>query len=1543
MRINPREDVTLAPGQNYTVAVVTAVDTGSLIENPSITDPKLEVNVSGTGDASPEITGIVSSERAYGERHDQLSTDNFTLVGEELYAGSVHRTMVRIHVPEEADTITVEARAGRSGSYDNTANSRANQTYTVSRAENRTEEIARLAESRSRTAEDLAEKYDTLINGRSVEEIVDRGMQQTFIQSGLFVKDVYSLSFTGSKLSTATGAKSIVTQFDDYYESTQTEEKFDGPWVGPIIQAENRMLQEGLQQKQMTRVERAGRTGYALEKLAQLSEEEATAWRNGNRDRAVKLLKKQHELVTIEKDIHPDTILKDKDGNHFQPGEFRLPQEAYDQRQAVDYNRNELTLFTTPYFKGVEQYASETASAIGTVALPLARPPKLRVGLENKEHVERHMSSSGTFNATFAVTNGARAGATSREAYLSVVASNETLSIKDVTQVDDRSDAELPGTNVATGDDPVFTHDGDRESIDGTLLDINEQYDPGETNVYNVTLQRNENTDQQATLTYRAAFQPAIHDGNDQSEFVRRPTDDMSGVERGVQGWYVYNVSGDSTPPEAAIAVNKESPSAGEQVTFDASASTDDTGIRSYAWDLDDDGDYERYGRNVTKTYSESGNQGARVKVTDVGGNVDRGGVELDVKPGVDLVVSDLQVNRTAAFRDQPVRVTATVTNEGTKASDYGFRPLFDGQGPAKFTFDERIEEGGLAPGETAQLNFTGRVGSAGTWKLKIDDYLHRTTIPDPVTVDVQAKPVVRIDRTPNHATVGEEVTASIANSTDPDGAIDSWEWDLDNDGTFEESGTEQTWTASEPGVETYRVRLTDDDGHSVTRTRQFAVHRPSDWPTAGRENGRSASTDAVMGPKSDVEVAWEKKLNESLTISDSLQGTPIVVNDTVYAGIELGSNGRVSAFDKQTGETRWTKSIQPEVTGSPVTWGDTLIVPVENGTPAEESLVTFDRHTGERLWQQTNASGSPAIVNGTAYTPSGDAVDVDTGEMVWSTGRTADGVAVSDSRVFLPIGSRLVALRASNGSVAWDRRNVQTGFAAPAVADGTLFTGDGRVRALDAATGETRWQRAIGGRNTSQEVSPALANGTVYFSTHNDSRAVGGRLVALNASTGDEEWTATYPHWGESAPIVVNGTVYVGSNACEEVCDTTYYPDGIVWAFDAETGEEYWTFRVDEHLRSAPSASDGKLYVGNGMGTLRALGGDTTPPDNSPPDAALSANATNVTVRTPIRFTGESSSDPDGDSLAYEWDFDGDDAVDATGETVTRAFDASGNYTVSLTVSDGEATADDTVAISVANATNESGGATDEGNESGGNESGGSTDDGETGGLTPTIPSGGGGTIDPVPDEDPSTSNASNESEANATTGPKNGSITIVEVTPETTSLSPDETVGVSVTVERTARTTEAAQLNLTTDGRRLDAASVAFSSNESRTAELTATFDEPGTYPLTVDGSEAATITVEQQGEESRNGTATHNGTEAGNGTGSENETAAGNETEPANVSGTQNGTAVRNGTSAENGTEATNESDAAQPDSVPGFGVVPALVAFLVLAIGARRRTS
>jgi PKD repeat protein len=95
---------------------------------------------------------------------------------------------------------------------------------------------------------------------------------------------------------------------------------------------------------------------------------------------------------------------------------------------------------------------------------------------------------------------------------------------------------------------------------------------------------------------------------------------------------------------------------------------------------------------------------------------------------------------------------------------------------------------------------------------------------------------------------------------------------------------------------------------------------------------------------------------------------------------------------------------------------------------------------------------------------------------------------------------------------------------------------------------------------------------------------------------------------------------------------------------------------------------------------TVDNTSGGTT---NQPPNAAFTYAPTDPSPGESIQFDSASSTDPEGDTLTYEWDWTNDGTVDDTTTdpttTIAHTYPNSGSYAVKLTVRDGNGGADTT------------------------------------------------------------------------------------------------------------------------------------------------------------------------------------------------------------------------------------------------------------------------
>lgn len=84
--------------------------------------------------------------------------------------------------------------------------------------------------------------------------------------------------------------------------------------------------------------------------------------------------------------------------------------------------------------------------------------------------------------------------------------------------------------------------------------------------------------------------------------------------------------------------------------------------------------------------------------------------------------------------------------------------------------------------------------------------------------------------------------------------------------------------------------------------------------------------------------------------------------------------------------------------------------------------------------------------------------------------------------------------------------------------------------------------------------------------------------------------------------------------------------------------------------------------------------------PANNPPVADAGGPYSGEAGNTVIQFDGSASSDPDGDTLSYRWDFG--DQTTGVGVRPTHTYVTAGNFQVTLVVSDGQLESDVAVAV---------------------------------------------------------------------------------------------------------------------------------------------------------------------------------------------------------------------------------------------------------------------
>ena len=224
---------------------------------------------------------------------------------------------------------------------------------------------------------------------------------------------------------------------------------------------------------------------------------------------------------------------------------------------------------------------------------------------------------------------------------------------------------------------------------------------------------------------------------------------------------------------------------------------------------------------------------------------------------------------------------------------------------------------------------------------------------------------------------------------------------------------------------------------------------------------------------------------------------TPTVANGRLYVGMT---------------KVKYSTSFDARVVAVSLDGSDEWAVPVGSNTlppfgvavdgyrlfTGRDRVVAIDARTGDRLWSfddpTISAFDDPVVADGTVYlsatrptagVPAGTlfALDAVDGSEQWrfETGLSPSPPAVTPDGLYLT--AEQVTALGLDGTERWTYGGNQFVTASPSVGADTVFLGgiDGRVIALDAATGRRRWQVATAGALLH---APAVIGDWLYVSS---------------------------------------------------------------------------------------------------------------------------------------------------------------------------------------------------------------------------------------------------------------------------------------------------------------------------------------------------------------------------------------------------------------------------------------------------------------------------
>lgn len=289
-------------------------------------------------------------------------------------------------------------------------------------------------------------------------------------------------------------------------------------------------------------------------------------------------------------------------------------------------------------------------------------------------------------------------------------------------------------------------------------------------------------------------------------------------------------------------------------------------------------------------------------------------------------------------------------------------------------------------------------------------------------------------------------------------------------------------------------------------------------------------------------EPRWQARLNGQVYAS------PVVFDGIAYIG---SSGGVFNAVDTRDGTQAWAFATGAPIFGAAAVSADAVYFACDNGV-----LYKLDRATGKERWRYElgDAAVARVLPHPTVF------------EWEWQAAQPL----LAEGRVFIGAADGgFHAVDAESGLRQWrfDTRGAIRGGAALDGARVVFGSADGFVYSLDHASGKEAWRFDSGAKI---DTTPVLHEGRVLIGN----RGVG--LYSLAADSGEQQWRLYFwGSWVESAPVVVDGTIYIGSSDLRRVS-----------AIDPANGHVHWRSDVYGWSFGTPLVIGDRIHVGAAGGT---------------------------------------------------------------------------------------------------------------------------------------------------------------------------------------------------------------------------------------------------------------------------------------------------------------------------------------------------------------------
>ena len=276
--------------------------------------------------------------------------------------------------------------------------------------------------------------------------------------------------------------------------------------------------------------------------------------------------------------------------------------------------------------------------------------------------------------------------------------------------------------------------------------------------------------------------------------------------------------------------------------------------------------------------------------------------------------------------------------------------------------------------------------------------------------------PIARISVAPVKGPSPFTVTLDGRASIDVDGTITSYEWDIDNNGSIDATGSTSEWTLSTLGMHTIKLIVTDNKGATSSDTTTVEVVQPLPAPnnlSANAESGTSIRLSWQDMSSNETRFEVERSQNENTGWSVVGQ-----VNSNVMTYLDSGLTCanqyfyRVRAYrSTDAAYSNYSNIVSAQTPSCPsnppvITEGaSTSVIMSQNGSPTPFSLTLHatDPDSATLTWSiSTSASHGTATASGTgtskaiSYIPTTNYIGSDNFVVQVSDGSLTDTITVN-------------------------------------------------------------------------------------------------------------------------------------------------------------------------------------------------------------------------------------------------------------------------------------------------------------------------------------------------------------------------------------------------------------------------------------------------------------------------------------------------------------------------------------------------------------------